>query len=112
MGLSFVPITIASLAGVERADAGIASGPRQHEPPDRRRDRPRRGERDRRRVDRALRRRAPGVAAASGAALDHGFQTALYVLTGLLIAGAVVAVGLIRPQRAARQPIEPSIPTS
>ena len=26
MGLSFVPVTIASLAGVERADAGIASG--------------------------------------------------------------------------------------
>ena len=26
MGLSFVPVTIASLTGVERADAGIASG--------------------------------------------------------------------------------------
>ena len=26
IGLSFVPVTIASLTGVERADAGIASG--------------------------------------------------------------------------------------
>src|SRR2546429_6403714 len=26
MGLSFVPVTIASLTGVERADAGVASG--------------------------------------------------------------------------------------
>ena len=42
-----------------------------------------------------------GAAAASGAALDHGFQTALYLLTGLLIAGAVVAGGLIRPHRTA-----------
>ena len=36
LGLTFVPVTIASLAGVERADAGVASGSDQHEPADRR----------------------------------------------------------------------------
>ena len=47
----------------------------------------------------------PGVTESSGAALDHGFQTALYLLTGLLIAAAIIAAGLIRPpvQRAAQQ---------
>jgi hypothetical protein len=29
-------------------------------------------------------------------ALDHGFQTALYVLTGLLVVGALIAVALVR----------------
>ena len=38
----------------------------------------------------------PGVAATSGAALDHGFQTALYVLTGLLVVGALIAGGLVK----------------
>ena len=80
---------------------------RQHEPPDRRRDRPRR----RQRRSRPLRPgnyadSHSGVTAASGAALDHGFQTALYLLTGLLIAGALVAAGLIRPHRTASEPIE------
>ena len=83
MGLSFVPVTIASLAGVDRADAGVASGPRQHEPADRRRDRDRRRERDRRDLDEPLPRRA----GRQRAALDHGFQTALYTLLGLLASG-------------------------
>jgi hypothetical protein len=30
-------------------------------------------------------------------ALDHGFQTALYVLTGLLVAGALIALTLVKP---------------
>jgi hypothetical protein len=38
------------------------------------------------------------VSLSNGVALDHGFQTALYVLTGLLIVGALVSAGLIRPQ--------------
>ena len=67
MGLSFVPVTIASLTGVERADAGVASGPRQHEPPDRRRDRPRRRERDRRDLDEQLRPDATALASTSAA---------------------------------------------
>ena len=40
----------------------------------------------------------PGVSATSPVALDHGFQTALYVLAGLLVAGAVIAAGLIGPR--------------
>ena len=37
------------------------------------------------------------VTASSAAALDHGFQTALYVLTGLLVAGAAIVVTLMKP---------------
>jgi hypothetical protein len=37
------------------------------------------------------------VTATSGAALDHGFQTGLYVLTGLLVVGALIVVSLLRP---------------
>jgi predicted MFS family arabinose efflux permease len=86
MGLSFVPITIGGLAGVERSDAGVASGLINTS----------------RQIGGAL-----GIAAVSAiaatatrnyadstrrghglerGALDHGFQTALYVLTGLLVA--------------------------
>ena len=48
------------------------------------------------------------VTASSGAALDHGFQTALYVLTGLLVAGALIAVVLLRtsPPRAEAAPVD------
>ena len=37
------------------------------------------------------------VTASSGVALDHGFQTALYVLTGLLVIGVLIAVALVKP---------------
>jgi hypothetical protein len=40
----------------------------------------------------------PGVAPTSPVALDHGFQTALYVLTGILVLGALIAGGLVRPR--------------
>jgi hypothetical protein len=40
-----------------------------------------------------------GLTPSSGAALDHGFQTGLYVLTGLLLVGAVIAMALIKPSR-------------
>jgi predicted MFS family arabinose efflux permease len=106
MGLSFVPVTIAGLTGVERADAGIASGLINTS----------------RQVGGAI-----GLAAASAiatvstshfaaahsaytatsaTALDHGFRTALYVLTGLLIAGALVSGGLIRPPHSAESEVE------
>ena len=102
LGFSFVPLTIASLAGVERADAGIASGLVNTS----------------RQIGGAIGLAAmsaiaamstanyadahPGVGAASAAALDHGFQTTLYVLTGLLVVGAVIAGVWIKPQRAAQ----------
>ena len=48
MGLSFVPVTIASLAGRRPRGRRHRVRPRQHEPADRRRDRHRRSDRDRR----------------------------------------------------------------
>jgi EmrB/QacA subfamily drug resistance transporter len=96
MGLSFVPVTIASLTGVERADAGVASGLINTS----------------RQIGGAIGLAAvsavaagstsayvhghAGVTAASGVALDHGYQTALYALTALLVAGALVAAVLVR----------------
>jgi EmrB/QacA subfamily drug resistance transporter len=95
MGLSFVAVTIASLTGVERADAGVASGLINTS----------------RQIGGAVGLAAISALAASsasayanahpaatgGAALDHGFQTGLYVLTGLLVAGALIAATLVRP---------------
>jgi EmrB/QacA subfamily drug resistance transporter len=95
MGLSFVPVTIASLTGVERSDAGVASGLINTS----------------RQIGGAIGIaavsavaasstsnyvHAHSVAATSGVALDHGFQTALYALTGLLIIGALIAVTFVR----------------
>jgi EmrB/QacA subfamily drug resistance transporter len=96
MGFSFVPVTIASLTGVERADAGVASGLINTS----------------RQIGGAIGLAAvsaiaatstgryvdthAAVTASSGVALDHGFQTALYVLTGLLVIGALIAVALVK----------------
>jgi EmrB/QacA subfamily drug resistance transporter len=96
MGLSFVPVTIAGLTGVERADAGVASGLINTS----------------RQIGGAIgiaavstiaatstanyARAHAGVTASSGVALDHGFQTALYGLTGLLVVGAVIAIAFVR----------------
>ena len=102
MGFSFVPVTIASLTGVERADAGAASGLINTS----------------RQIGGAI-----GVAAmsaiaatstanyvnshsgqrlAGGVALDHGFQTALYALTALLVLAALIAATLVRSAPAPR----------
>ena len=96
LGLSFVPITIGGLAGVERSDAGVASGLINTS----------------RQVGGAIGiaavsaiaatstsnyADAHAVATSSVAALDHGFQTALYVLTGLLVLGALIALTLVTP---------------
>ena len=97
MGLSFVPVTIASLTGVERSEAGVASGLINTS----------------RQIGGAIGIAAisavaatstsnyvqthAAVTASSGVALDHGFQTGLYVLTALLILGALITVALVRP---------------
>jgi EmrB/QacA subfamily drug resistance transporter len=97
MGLSFVPVTIASLAGVSRSDAGVASGLVNTS----------------RQIGGAVGlagasaiaasstghyASAHAVAATGAAALDHGFQTALYVMTALLVGAALVSFGLVRPR--------------
>ena len=97
MALSFVPVTIASLSGVSRADAGVASGLVNTS----------------RQIGGAIGIAAisavaatssgnyvhshPGTAATSGVALDHGLQTGLYVLTALVAAGAALAAALVKP---------------
>jgi EmrB/QacA subfamily drug resistance transporter len=86
LGLSFVPLTIGSLTGVARSDAGIASGLVNTS----------------RQVGGAV-----GIAIASAivtasasqaagpAALDHGFRIALLTLVGLLIAGAAISLAFL-----------------
>jgi EmrB/QacA subfamily drug resistance transporter len=96
MGLSFVPVTIAGLTGVAPVDAGVASGLINTS----------------RQIGGAVGIAAISAIAASstgtyasthslaptsGLALDHGFQTGLYALTGLLLLGALIAVTLLRP---------------
>jgi EmrB/QacA subfamily drug resistance transporter len=90
LALSFVPVTIASLAGVSPADAGVASGLVNTS----------------RQIGGAI-----GIAAASAiaeavtrhsaatgaAAVDDGLRVALYALTGVLVVAAAVAATLVRP---------------
>jgi EmrB/QacA subfamily drug resistance transporter len=107
MGLSFVPITIAGLTGVDRSDAGVASGLINTS----------------RQMGGAVGIAAVSAIAATSAGnyadahslsassavpLAHGFQTGLYVLTGLLVVAALVAFGLVRSPvpAAAAAPVE------
>ena len=98
LGFSFVPVTIASLAGVERADAGVASGLVNTS----------------RQIGGAIGLAAistiaasaassyadaHGVSAASAAATVSGFQTSFVVLGGLLVGAFVVAGVFLRPAR-------------
>jgi EmrB/QacA subfamily drug resistance transporter len=105
VALSFVPMTIAGLTGVDRTDAGVASGLINTS----------------RQVGGAIGLAAVstiattytaryadqhvGVTPASGSALTHGFDVAFYVLAALAVLGAVVAAVFIEPQRA----VEPEI---
>jgi EmrB/QacA subfamily drug resistance transporter len=94
MGLSFVPVTIAGLAGVGPAEAGVASGLINTS----------------RQIGGAIgiaavsaiaaastRHYAAAHDAAPAVALDHGLRTGLYILVGLLVAGALIVVALVRP---------------
>jgi EmrB/QacA subfamily drug resistance transporter len=106
LGLSFVPITIAGLAGIERSEAGVASGLINTS----------------RQIGGAIGiaavsaiaatstrsyADAHSVVATSPVALDHGFQTALYVMTGLLVAAALLVAGLVKPAQPA--PVEAEV---
>jgi MFS family permease len=96
LAMSFVPVVIAGLAGVEREEAGVASGLINTT----------------RQIGGAVGLAAVSTIATtyahqgtSPAALTHGFQAAFYVLTGLAILGALISGTLIRPP-AAPQPVE------
>ena len=106
MGLSFVPVTIASLTGIERSEAGVASGLINTS----------------RQIGGAIGLAAASAiaatatsdyvqshaaASASGAfALDHGYRVALYALTGVLLVGALIAATLLGPSRPSRPQAE------
>jgi EmrB/QacA subfamily drug resistance transporter len=90
LALSFVPVTIASMTGVQHADAGVASGLINTS----------------RQIGGSVGLAAVTTIAAtasshyanshavpafSGPALTHGFQVAFYVLAGLALAGAAIA---------------------
>ena len=105
LGFSFVPITIASLAGVERADAGVASGLVNTS----------------RQIGGAIGLAAISTIAASATssyaqahalsvtsapATVSGFQTAFFVLGGLLVAAIVVTGVFLRPAREHADEIE------
>jgi EmrB/QacA subfamily drug resistance transporter len=107
LGFSFVPVTIAALAGVERADAGVASGLVNTS----------------RQIGGAIGlaaistitasaaasyANAHGISVSSAAATVSGFQTAFVVLGGSLVAAFVVAAVFLRPARARVEEAEPA----
>jgi len=93
MGLSFVPVTIGGLSGIDRADAGVASGlintSRQIGGAI--------GIAGATAIAAAATNRYTAAAPGSIEALDHGFRIALVSLMGLLIAGAAIAAIFVRP---------------
>ena len=98
LALSFVPVTIAGLTGVQPADAGVASGLINTS----------------RQVGGSVGLAAVttiaatatshyahsnAVLASSGPALTHGFQVAFYTLTGVALAGAAIAAAFIESKQ-------------
>ncbi len=95
LAMSFVPVTIAGLSGVQRADAGIASGLINTS----------------RQVGGAVGLAAvttiaaayttvggtPTIAAVDSG-LTHGFQVAFVVLAGMAVAGAAIAATMLAPK--------------
>jgi EmrB/QacA subfamily drug resistance transporter len=107
LAFSFVPVTIASLTGVQPADAGVASGLINTS----------------RQIGGSIGlaavttiaatatghyARSHGVAAVSGPALAHGFQIAFYTLIGLALAGAAIAAVFVesKPKAASANTVE------
>jgi EmrB/QacA subfamily drug resistance transporter len=105
MGFSFVPVTIASLSGVERADAGVASGLVNTS----------------RQIGGAIGLAAistiaasasssyaqvHSIALSSAAATVNGYQTSLVVLGSLLVAGIVITAVFLRPARERAEEVE------
>jgi EmrB/QacA subfamily drug resistance transporter len=105
LGASFVPITIASLTGVERADAGVASGLVNTA----------------RQIGGAIGlatvstiaasasssyAHTHGLAVGSASAEVNGFQTSLEVLGGLLVAAIVITGVFLRPARERMEEID------
>jgi hypothetical protein len=98
LGVSFVSATIGSLTGVRPSDSGVASGLVNTS----------------RQIGGAIGLAAISAIAAastssyvdshpegqvsSALALTHGFQTGFYVLTGLLLFGALIAATLVKPR--------------
>jgi uncharacterized SAM-binding protein YcdF (DUF218 family) len=98
LALSFIPLTIASMTGVQPADAGVASGLLNTN----------------RQIGGAVGLAAVttiaagatssyvhshAALAASGAALTHGFQVAFVVLGGLSLVGAFIAALFVESAR-------------
>jgi EmrB/QacA subfamily drug resistance transporter len=96
LALSFIPATIASMTGVQPADAGVASGLQNTN----------------RQIGGAVGLAAVITVAASatsryahshdtlvhsGVALTHGFQVAFYVLAAISLAGAVISALFVEP---------------
>jgi EmrB/QacA subfamily drug resistance transporter len=105
LALSFVPVTIASLTGVQAADAGVASGLINTS----------------RQIGGAVGLAAVttiaatatshyatghAVLATSGSALTHGFHVAFYALIGLALFGAALAAALVESKPKARPAVE------
>jgi hypothetical protein len=107
LALSFVPVTIAGLSGIERSEAGVASGLINTS----------------RQIGGAVGLAAvstiaatstqqyanshAGVAGVGASALTHGYVTAFYVLTVLALVGAVIAGVFVegRPRPATGRPM-------
>jgi EmrB/QacA subfamily drug resistance transporter len=105
LGLSFVPITIAALSGVERSDAGVASGLVNTG----------------RQIGGALGlatiasiattaangyATSHGVALTNGEALVHGYRIALVVQFAVLLIAAGISAAFVRPQPRAERVAE------
>jgi len=101
IGLTFVPLTIAGLAGVTPSDAGVASGLINTS----------------RQIGGAIGLAAVSAIAVTSAspgqpgaavAADQGFQNGLYALFGLLLLGIAIAALLVRPPAPATPAVQPS----